>query len=256
MVIEYPEATQVIVCGDIHGNFKGLVHRLCVQYGCRDTLLVVAGDCGFGFEKPGYYATIYNQVAGRLKKSNNWVVFVRGNHDDPSYFSEGKIAYKRWRTVPDYSVIQACGHNILCVGGAVSIDRKERKEENGRMAQLGHTETAVWWADEAPDFKVAALDAIPEGIEVDAVVTHTAPSFCPLLSIQNVKTWIVADPGLEEDLKAERDAMDRLFEALKEKGHPVWLWYYGHFHQSWSGNVKGTDFTILDIEEFKEIPSN
>ena len=74
---KYPDAKQVLVSGDIHGDFRGLVFKLCVQYGLTDTLLIVAGDCGFGFEKPGYYESIYNLVAGRLKKANNWIVFVR-----------------------------------------------------------------------------------------------------------------------------------------------------------------------------------
>ncbi len=43
-------------------NFKGVVHKLCIQYGLTDALLIIAGDCGFGFEKLGYY----NRVAGRL----------------------------------------------------------------------------------------------------------------------------------------------------------------------------------------------
>ena len=37
--------------------------------------VVVCGD--------NYYTTLYNWLAGRLSKANNWVVFVRGNHDDP-----------------------------------------------------------------------------------------------------------------------------------------------------------------------------
>lgn len=126
---EYPDAKNVVVCGDIHGEFRTLVNKLCNQYRMEDTLLIVAGDCGFGFEKPGYYEQMYNRVVGRLRKANNWVVFVRGNHDDPSYFNEEKISHRRWRTVPDYSVISACGHAILCVGGAISIDRSYRRTE-------------------------------------------------------------------------------------------------------------------------------
>lgn len=63
-----------------------------------DTLLIVAGDCGFGFDKP-------------------------------AYFNEERIGYKRWRTVQDYSVISACNHNILCIGGAISIDWERRMKQ-------------------------------------------------------------------------------------------------------------------------------
>ena len=61
-ILEYKEAKQVVVSGDIHGDFKGIVYKLCIQYGLTDTLLIVAGDCGFGFEKQGYYK--YMRIIG------------------------------------------------------------------------------------------------------------------------------------------------------------------------------------------------
>ena len=33
-LFEYTDAKQIIVCGDIHGDFKTLVFKLCIQYGC------------------------------------------------------------------------------------------------------------------------------------------------------------------------------------------------------------------------------
>lgn len=254
-MFDYPEAKQVLVSGDIHGDFKGIVFKLCVQHGLKDTLLIVAGDCGFGFEKLGYYETIYNQVAGRLRKANNWIVFIRGNHDDPSYFSEEKVSYKRWRCIPDYSIVQACGHTILCVGGAVSIDRYERKQENARMRERGHLQTAVWWPDEVPQFDKERIESIPADIRVDTVITHTSPSFCELQNKQGLKSWAVMDPALLWDTDKERKTIDEVFHALLQYGHPVQRWYYGHFHQSWSGRQDDVNFTMLDIEEFKEIPS-
>ena len=255
-IIKYPDAKQVIVSGDIHGDFKGIVYKLCVQYGLKDSLLIIAGDCGFGFEKPGYYETVYNQVAARLRKANNWVVFIRGNHDDPSYFAEEKVSYKRWRCVPDYSIIQACGHNLLCVGGATSIDRYMRKEENARKRERGHTQTAVWWPDEAPVFKEDAIAFIPAELPIDTVVSHTSPSFCELNSHRGLESWAAMDPTLIEDVTRERIVMDKVFNALKENEHPFDRWYYGHFHQSWTGQREGVLFSMLDIEEFKEIPNN
>ena len=142
-IFEYNEAKQVVVCGDIHGAFETMVFKTCVQYGMTDTLVIVAGDCGFGLERPNHYINLYNGLAGRLKKANNWIVFVRGNHDDPSYFQEEKICYERFRCVPDYSVIQACGLDILCVGGGVSIDRLARQREDARYIRK---ETASYWA--------------------------------------------------------------------------------------------------------------
>lgn len=253
-IIEYPDVKQIIVCGDIHGNFNGIVFKLCIQYACTNTLLIVAGDCGFGFHKPGYYEQIYNSVAGRLRKANNYVVFVRGNHDDPAYFAEEKVSYKRWRTVPDYSVIQACGHNILCIGGGISIDRLMRQEENARMRERGHFQTAVWWPDEAPVFNPDAIDFLPVEIQVDTVVTHSAPSFCELNSKYGLRSWAVEDPRLLDDVEAERRTIDEIQECLLRNEHPVKRWFYGHFHQSWNAMIEGIRYYMLDIEEFREIP--
>lgn len=45
--LSFPNAKNIVVSGDIHGEFNQLVHKLCVQYAMHDTLLIVAGDCGF-----------------------------------------------------------------------------------------------------------------------------------------------------------------------------------------------------------------
>ena len=72
---------------------------------------------------------------------------VRGNHDDPAYFNGEKISHERFRTIPDYSVIHVCDHNIFCVGGAISIDRynRQRDDNRDRISQV-----ASYWPDEVP----------------------------------------------------------------------------------------------------------
>ncbi|MCR4568875.1 MAG: metallophosphoesterase [Bacteroidales bacterium] len=247
---KYPDAKQIIVSGDIHGDFKTLVFKLCIRYGCTDTLLIVAGDCGFGFDKPGYYDQVYDSVADRLRKANNWIVFVRGNHDNPAYYAEERINHARWRTVPDYSIISVCEHNILCIGGATSIDRYQRIKENVR----NHVkDVAYYWSDEAPEYKPAELEAIPGTIRIDTVITHTAPSFCELNSHIGLQSWAEWDSELIKDVASERTVMDQIFQSIKSQGHPLQKWFYGHFHQSWSGFVDKTHFSMLDIMEFKEV---
>ena len=56
-----PAAKHIVVSGDIHGDFNTLVHKLCVQYKMQDTLLIVAGDCGFG---------LYCNTS--LQQNNSW----------------------------------------------------------------------------------------------------------------------------------------------------------------------------------------
>ena len=247
----FPEARNIIICGDIHGEFNTLIFKLCIQYQLTDTLLIVAGDCGFGFEKPLYYDSVIKRCAQRLNKAGNWVVMVRGNHDDPSYFREERIHHKRFRCVPDYSVIQACGHNILCIGGAVSIDRENRKKRDSRCAVAG---VASYWTDEEPVYDEAALSAVVRAIRIDTVVTHTAPSFCELISKSGLAEWAALDADIPSDCAKERETMDRILSFLRAAEQPLSRWYYGHFHQSWSSEIEGILFSMLDIMEFKEMP--
>lgn len=246
----FPKAKNIVICGDIHGEFNSLIYKLCIQYQLTDTLLIVAGDCGFGFEKPGYYEQVFNRNSSRLSKSNNWIVMMRGNHDDPSYFNEEKISHQRFRTTPDYSVIQACGHNILCVGGAVSIDRTDRIKHDAK-----HPDSSVvsYWENEMPFFNEEALNDIGQNFKIDTVVTHTSPTFCELISKAGLSEWAARDSNLLADCNKERRTMNLIFEYLKANNHPLEHWFYGHFHQSWSSCIDGVLFSMLDIMEFKAL---
>ena len=162
-IYDYPDCHNVVICGDIHGDFNLLVNKVCVQYQMKDTLVIVAGDCGFGFERKGYYENIVKRNAKRVNESNNCFLFMRGNHDNPAYFDGNTFRHKRFTCIPDYSVVKANGHTILCVGGAVSVDRQARIdawEHNQRKAhRYSHNSSDnellspnYYWQDEAPVF--------------------------------------------------------------------------------------------------------
>lgn len=254
-VYKYPDAKSLVICGDIHGDFVPLVYEITVRYGMRDTLVIVAGDCGFGFEKPNAYNNIFRRIEKRLVQNNCWIAMVRGNHDDPAYFelqADGNtlIHHARWQTVPDYTVIQACGRMVLCVGGAVSVDRQIRMHEMER-----HLGKRYYWPNETVRYDAEALEAIRNaGLKVDTVVTHTAPSMCEFQSKQGLATWAQCDATLLDDCNAERAAMDDIIVHLKQDKHPLERWYYGHFHNSWHSEIDGVWFKMLDIMELIEVP--
>ena len=240
---DYPNAESVVVCGDIHGLFEEAVYNACVRYKMTKTLVIVAGDCGFGFKKSNrYFYDLYmDKLKKRLEKANCWMVFVRGNHDDPIYFN-GKFGIERFRTVPDYSVITACGHQILCVGGAISIDR------------LWRTEGKDYWTDEEPVFLPPLLDDINDNFRIDTVITHCAPSFCfPIGISKDVRKSVLKDETLLADLHADRDIMDKILERLQQGGHPLRHWFYGHYHCSYFAEIGGINYNLLRILEMKEI---
>ena len=262
---EFPYAKSIVVSGDIHGDFMQLVYKCCIQYGMTDTVIIVAGDCGFGFEKPGYYENLYKRCRERLAKANNWLLFVRGNHDNPAYFRSAlplgssknlqPIKHRRWMTLPDYSVVKACGHTILCVGGATSIDRTYRMSSKHFHFQKPDAPFTpnVYWLNERPVYDQTKLDVINEVCAIDTVITHTSPSFCELSSHQGLHTWAMRDEDLLDDVKRERKVMDDLYAYLYSKSHPLRQWFYGHFHQSWHCEIDGVQFNMLDCMELREV---
>lgn len=259
-IYEFQDCSSIVICGDIHGDFNLLVNKICVQYQMRDTLIIVAGDCGFGFEAKGYYDNIVKRNAKRMNECNNWIVFVRGNHDNPAYFDGKAFMHKRFMAVADYSIIKACSHAILCVGGAISIDRQYRKQswEKYVLKQKGHIEIGpfarnCYWSNEIPVFDSLALDRINETCAIDTVITHTAPSFCELQSKNGLCCFAYEDSTLIDDVNSERSIMDLLHEKLIQQNHPITHWCYGHFHQSWHNDIDGVLFKMLDIMELYEL---
>ena len=261
-IYEFPDSKYLVVCGDIHGDFNLLVNKVCVQYQMTDTVVIVAGDCGFGFERKGYYDNIVKRNAQRMNLANNWIVFVRGNHDNPAYFDGKTFVHKRFLAIPDYSVVRANGHSVLCVGGAISVDRSYRIEawehNQKKLHRFGHANDEAdllapnyYWSDEAPIFNKDAIVNILAKNRIDAVITHTAPSFCELQSKSGRESWAEKDTTLLQDIQQERSVMDAIFNTLKSQD--ITHWSYGHFHQSWHSTIDGIFFKMLDIMELYEL---
>ena len=244
----------VIVCGDIHGEFETLVFEIG-RHNITDAIVIVVGDCGFGLCRPKYYEDLYlNKLHKKLEKANVLLLMVRGNHDDPIYFEKELIDYPYMKTLPDYTIVHTAVHNILCIGGAVSQDRNLRISmmsirEKGRMP--------LWWADEPFVLKPEELQVLEdESIRIDTVITHPAPSFCPPHTKEDFEHFCDNDESLAEDVRREREALDKVYEWLSGHGHPLRNWYYGHYHHSETYERDGSVFHLLDINELKEIPTS
>lgn len=275
-IYQYPAARSIAVAGDIHGYFEQLVYRCCVLYGMTDTLIVVAGDCGFGFLNSGYYEALYRRCRKRLTEYNNWIVFVRGNHDNPAYFDGQQVAYDRWRAVPDYSILQVCGRTILCVGGAVTIERKDRircawfnkrykwdrtsatmlKRFTGclpKAFQLSDSPLArnIYWPSEAPIYNSILLRAIDTTCDIDMVISHSAPSVFYPDRIDSLRNYWYKDVTLYSEVLDERQVFDSILTFLQERGHPLRDWYYGHFHLSWDGAKDEVRYHLLNAKEVR-----
>lgn len=251
----------VYAVGDMHGNFNSILY-IIRRYELSNCLIIFCGDIGMGFESINYYKQVFNKLSKLLSKRNVYIVFVRGNHDDKRYFDENPFKFKYIKLIPDYTVISTMTHNILCVGGGVSVDRTYRLSENEQsikhyiMHHGGSREEAIllakrcYWENEMPVFDEEALDKLKKRkIEIDTVCSHTCPSFAKPFDKEGIRGWLMVDEKLDEDLTAERATMDKLFDKLIADGHPLKDWIYGHFHfYNREIGKEGVMFTLLDME--------
>lgn len=243
MLLQYT-SKQLIICGDLHGEFD-LLRFVIKSNEFKDSVIVIAGDCGFGFEKLTHYTNVYNKMKKLLEERNILVLFVRGNHDDPAYFNNKMINFEYFKTIPDYEVLSfSDGFNVLCVGGATSIDRKWRihKQEYAIYRKL-------YWEDEAPIYNGVALSRIKDdGINIDMVIAHSAPSFAPLYTKDGISAFTINDASLGADIDYERDILEKVYNKLIENKHKLKYWIYGHFHQHASfTSLEDVKFVMLDM---------
>ncbi|MDH6304218.1 DNA repair exonuclease SbcCD nuclease subunit [Parabacteroides sp. PF5-5] len=247
--IRFENIDALLFCGDIHGEFETIVYKLN-QY--DNAVLIVCGDIGMGFYKNEYYLTLFRKLNLRLSKKNNHLVMFRGNHDDPDFFNGSFKKHKHIHLLEDYSIVQVGATNVLCVGGATSIDRTYRIE---REQQTG--KKTYWGAAELPYFDEERLNEINRVFpnDIDIVATHTIPSFAYPTTKQGIGSWLKEDEGLEQVIDQERATMDLIFAKLQERQKNIIDWYYGHFHEHKLERHYDINFRLCDcgeINEFRE----
>ena len=248
----------VVFCGDIHGEFDTIVNKLCKQMNLQNTVLVIVGDCGFGFHKYGYYTDMAQHNDSILETNNNYILCIRGNHDSPSYFNEYYPFHsKRIFCMPDYSVIMYGTENILCVGGAASVDRIDRIEADSiasrRKKYIGEEcyRPRSYWKNELPVYSKEHLDNINDICVIDMVAAHSCPSFIGITDKLSVMNWLERDSSLSDAMDFERGCMNKILGYLNSNSHPVRKWVYGHFHKSMNEKVNNVEYCMLNINEFK-----
>jgi len=233
-----------IVCvGDVHGKTKELGFRIRERYKISDSIIILCGDIGLGFNRQGYHKAEMDNLNRILKKNNNVMFVIRGNHDDPAYF-DGRIVCGDWSRialVSDYTVIENKDRRILCIGGGISVDRTQR------------TVGRSYWKDE-----IAVYDEkkLAKAGFVNIVCTHTSPAMCMPRTKIGIEGWLLRDLELEKDVDAERKVFSDVFEYLKVSlpvGH-LQHWVYAHFHISYSEQLEGCFFRAIDELEFYQIP--
>jgi len=240
-----PNSRHLYICGDIHGEIKSLVRTAVHERKILCADILVVGDFGAGFGRPNSMDVRYREVCSALEANDICLYTIRGNHDDPAFF-DGSHDYERLHFLPDHKMIELCGKRIYPIGGAVSTDidlvdpltRKSRRMQNDALIKFGSSKR-IWWEGEAPAQITEGLPGV-----VDIIVSHEAPlSFAPV----PLRDPHVRDATWQQVLETRR-YLDRVLETVKPP-----LWFYGHYHGHFEGNVGGVAYYGLGIAELIRI---
>ena len=237
--------------GDTHGDHKGIMMKIA-KYKITDSVFIHVGDFGIGFIEEHKDLHNLNVLNEHFVEANNMLYVIRGNHDNPKFF-DGYYQLSNVKLMPDYSVIELNGNKILLVGGAISIDRKQRLSRMQTDASYGR-KTELFWHDERFILKKEISDKLRD---IKYVVSHTSPKFAYPNNLmygysEIVHEFAAKDSSLYNDLDNERDEITKLYDSLVAN-NKIENWIYGHFHSSKLEEHFCTKFTLLSIDEFKEI---
>lgn len=227
----------IILLGDIHGRFDVILSKLNTGL-LDDTILIQIGDFGLGF-RPHFEKSELERIDKRLKEQNCELFVIRGNHDEPKWFtnpvinSEFNQKHKNITLLPDYYTKDINGVRFLFVGGAVSIDRYYR------------TLNESYWTGEVvqePKFNISKHDIL---------ISHTVPHYLNagtksggayIESISNI------DLTLKDDIKREGEIMDHVIKASEVREV-----YSGHYHNDEKKEIDGLKYRCINIDEFYEL---
>lgn len=249
---------RILYLGDLHGNFS-LIHQYVKNYDIKDAHIIQVGDFGVGFALLDKERRALGMFHDLFVKNNVIVWAIRGNHDFKPYFDNDPFGFSNIRLVPDYTVLELEGKKILCVGGAVSVDREWRYTGAQRRGEFDVVPGQSWWRDE---IFVLEKEKVVDLKGINIVVTHTCPSYCPPDNTFGFGSFVegiirdTGDVGLKTDLNVERQAMNDLFHYLKINGNNIDNHYYGHYHKSEVQNYDGIVHRMLGVGELWEEKDN
>ena len=157
-----PQPQHLVFIGDTHGgwNYIGWKVKTYTKQEITEIAFVHVGDFGIGFSSAALDWKELTTLNKNLKDGLHHLYVIRGNDDDPVFF-RGDVLSRTYKKntytfefsnlhfVEDYSVLNICDKNILCIGGAKSTDILPSSDLtfSGKPYQ-GRTQGVDWWEDE------------------------------------------------------------------------------------------------------------
>ena len=251
MIFDYSTYSNLIIIGDIHGRLPMIIKQMSEH---SDTLFISTGDCHLGEQTFDSDIEMFEKIEYSLSINNNVLVLIRGNHDNPKYFKKAST----FRTllgetaphvllVPDYSIIKTSQFNILCIGGARSIDRVFKIKDKD------------WWQNE--NIQRPDDNFFEETNDIDIIISHSAPLFAQPLEFSDelkfynsfiVNAYAIYDYKMKNDIYKERLLLKGIYEKLNNKHHIQYI-LFGHYHKSIESKYNKTKCISLSVGEFKSL---
>lgn len=218
----------IIMMGDTH-SISILISTMA-KADLSDCIVIHVGDIGIFDRYLKDIDTILEGVNNTFRDKNITFYGIRGNHDDPAYFTEEYFnKFDHLKLVPDYTKINIQGEEFLFVGGAISVNRKDLVQNDD------------WWEDEVFVLK-------PElAVSCDVLITHTTHPYVGPVDKSRITHFLDNDPSLWSQLQIERRNLHTLFKKVRPKKH-----YCGHFHVSEALDHMGCMCRILNVGELRE----
>lgn len=181
-----------------------------------------------------------------LDELNITILVIRGNHDNPSWFSYKNTVYTgRLKFLPSNSFVQLYGLNIFLQGGGISINRTDL------------IQGVDYWENEGPE-ELAYIDpSFPINIDIHvahianrALKRHLNETVLNSSFKSHLAHYFIKDYELSKDDNKSVEVIQRAWSRLNPK-----YFICGHYHCSstlWDGHCM---HQVLNINELMGLDS-
>jgi hypothetical protein len=203
------------------GAHPMLKERPLQKHKFNDSVIIVAGNSGFGTKKIEYFIKLLTPFNDALAKNNIHVLFIRGNNDDPSYFDEEKISFSNIKLLNSVCLVRLSSYSCLCVGGGISFDREWKKEKS---VEYGFQ---MYWENENVRFDISDVSECIKSENIACVISNEIPTFLPpgTNSYKNSR-WYKNDSTLLTDTLTDRAKMDSIYVEFVKADKKPYVWWY------------------------------
>jgi hypothetical protein len=227
---------RIMLAGDTHGGIGHIEHKINMARANGIQRIVVLGDFGLWW---GHGAIRFLDEVNDLAKNVDVQIFaLPGNHENYEWWESlvlnSPAKSKGWAYVRSNVLLSPRVHDFvwggkqfLIAGGAVSIDKKMRLENEKYSGRKTYSPR-----EQLTDTEVDSILAsrFANGIGVDYFLTHDCSNMTPF------SHSLVPD----FDSQIHRQRIDTILRAVKPKNH-----FHGHMHHryEWMNRVGGGEWT-------------